>query len=39
MNVHLLEGSRLSNCTNDFMRMVEEEARFNSIKRNFAQME
>jgi hypothetical protein len=31
MNSHLLEGGRLSNCAGDFVRMVEEEAGFNSI--------
>jgi hypothetical protein len=36
---HLLEGGRLSNCADDFMRMVEEEAGFNSIYGDLAQME
>jgi hypothetical protein len=39
MNAHLLEGGRLSNCADDFMRMVEEKAGFNSIYEDLAQME
>jgi hypothetical protein len=39
MNGHLLEGGRLSHCADDFMRMVEEEAGFNSIYEDLAQME
>jgi hypothetical protein len=39
MNGHLLEGGCLSNCADDFMRMVEEEAGFNSIYEGLVQME
>jgi hypothetical protein len=39
MNGHLLDGGRLSNCADDFMRMVEEEAGFNSIYEDLTQME
>jgi hypothetical protein len=39
MNGHLLEDGRLSNCADDFLRMVEEEAGFNSIYEDLAQME
>jgi hypothetical protein len=39
MDGNLLEGGRLSNCAHDFMRMVEEEAGFNSIYEDLAQTE
>jgi hypothetical protein len=41
MNGHLLEGGRLSDCADEFMRMVEEAAGFNniSIYNDLAQME
>jgi hypothetical protein len=39
MNGHLLEGGRLSDYADEFMRMVEEEAGFNSIYEDLAQME
>jgi hypothetical protein len=38
MNDHLLEGGRLSDCADEFLRMVEEEAVFNSIYEDLAQM-
>jgi hypothetical protein len=39
MNGHLLEGGRLSDFADEFMRMVEEAAGFNSIYEDLAQME
>jgi hypothetical protein len=39
MNGHLLEGGRLSNCADNLMWMVEEEAGFNSICEDLAEME
>jgi hypothetical protein len=39
MNGHLLEGGRLSDCADEFMRMGEEDAGFNSIYEDLAQME
>jgi hypothetical protein len=36
MNGHLMEGGRLSDCADEFMRMVEEEAGFNSIYKDLA---
>jgi hypothetical protein len=39
MNGHFLEGGRMSDCADEFMRMVEEEAGFNSIYEDIAQME
>jgi hypothetical protein len=39
MNSCLLQGGRLSNCADGFMRMVEEEVGFNSICEDLAQME
>jgi hypothetical protein len=39
MNGHLVGGGRLSDCADEFMRMVEETAGFNSIYEDLAQME
>jgi hypothetical protein len=38
MNGRLLEGGRLSNCADDFLRMVEEGAGLNSFYEDLAQM-
>jgi hypothetical protein len=38
MKGHRLEGSRLSDCADEFMRMVVEKAGFHSIYKDLAQM-